>query len=236
MGKAAMKDWLRIIPLFAELPDEELEMLASTSRSLSAKKNARLFDEGAPADCCYVLTLGNAKVVLSGSAGTEIVLGTVSPKSLVGEVALLDRASRSASLIATTPCHLIRIPIASFERLRSNAGFERKVVAHVVALLRAANDQVRGIAESSTMARVGWCLGRIARQEGRRDAGGVLIPRRKHQELAEMIGCSRETVSRKLETLRRRKCVSWDKTTMRLDIEALERCVRAEISAPERWA
>jgi CRP-like cAMP-binding protein len=86
------------------------------------------------------------------------------------------------------------------------------------------------------MARVAWCLGRIARQEGQRDGSGVVIPRKKHQELAEMIGCTRETVSRKLETLKRKKCVSWDKTTMRLDIEALQRCVRDEVDAPGRWA
>ena len=99
-----------------------------------------------------------------------------------------------------------------------------------MSMLREANDQVRGISAASTIARVAWCLGRIARQEGQRDGATVVIPRKKHQELAEMIGCSRETVSRKLDTLKRKKCISWDKDTMRLDIELLQRYLRAELA------
>jgi hypothetical protein len=47
-----------------------------------------------------------------------------------------------------------------------------------------------------------------------------------------MIGCSRETVSRKLEALKRKKCLSWNKETMRLDIEGLQRYVRVELRGP----
>ena len=236
MSRAAIKDWLREVPLFSDLPDEDLDMLASTSRSLSARKKARVFEEGSPADCCLLMTSGSAHVVLGGSGDTEIILGTVKPKSLVGEIALFDRSTRSASLVASTDCHFIRIPIASFEKLRSNPQFEDKVVAHVISTLRGANDQVRGIAAASTIARVAWSLGRIARQEGVRDGSRIVIPRKKHQELADMVGCSRETVSRTLETLRRKNYVSWDKTTMRLDIDGLQRYLRGELGAPGRWA
>jgi CRP-like cAMP-binding protein len=79
------------------------------------------------------------------------------------------------------------------------------------------------------MARVAWCLARLARQEGKRDGTAVVIPRRKHQELADMVGCTRETVSRKLETLKRKRCVLWDKQVMRLDLEGLQRFVRSEV-------
>lgn len=234
MSRAAIKDWLRAVPLFAALTDEELEMLASTARSLSARKNARVFEEGSPADCCFLVTSGSAHVLLGGGGDTEIILGTVKPKSLVGEIALCDRSTRSASLVATTDCRFIRIPIASFEKLRQNPRFEDKVVAHVISTLRGANDQVRGMSAVSTIARVAWCLGRIARQEGERDGTGIVIPRKKHQELAEMVGCSRETVSRKLEILKRKKYVSWDKHTMRLDIDGLQRYLRGELGVPGR--
>jgi CRP-like cAMP-binding protein len=76
----------------------------------------------------------------------------------------------------------------------------------------------------------------VARDEGERDGTSIVIPRKKHQELAEMIGCSRETVSRKLDTLKRKKCVSWDKRTMRLDLEGLQRYLRGELGVPGRWA
>jgi hypothetical protein len=51
-----------------------------------------------------------------------------------------------------------------------------------------------------------------------------------------MIGCSRETVSRKLEVLRRKKYVAWDKNTMTLDVEGLQRYLRGELGVPGRWA
>jgi len=75
---------------------------------------------------------------------------------------------------------------------------------------------------------VAWCLCRIARQEGTADGTMSIIPRKTHQELAEMIGCARETVSRKLDAFKRKKCVSWDKRTMRVDIEKLQRYLRSE--------
>jgi CRP-like cAMP-binding protein len=82
---------------------------------------------------------------------------------------------------------------------------------------------------------VAWCLSRIARQEGTADGTTSVIPRKTHQELAEMIGCARETVSRKLDTLKRKKCISWDKRTMRVDLEKLQRYLRSEHGTPGGW-
>jgi CRP/FNR family transcriptional regulator, cyclic AMP receptor protein len=235
MTRAAMKDWLKVVSLFAELSGDELEMLSSTARSMTAKKHARIFEEGTPGDCCFVLTSGRARVVIGGPGDSEITLATLRPKDLVGEIALLNRSTRLASLVAVDDCHFIRIPADSFERLRKNSSFENKVVAHISTTLRRANDQVRGMASDSTIARVAWCLDRIARQEGTADGTFAVITRRTHQELAEMIGCARETVSRKLEALKRKKCLSWDKDTMRIDLEKLQRYVPQERGAPGHW-
>jgi CRP-like cAMP-binding protein len=149
-------------------------------------------------------------------------------------MALLDGSTRSATLVAARDCHFIRIPGTSLDELRKNPRFEKKIVAHIISTLRQANDQVRGISTVSTMARVAWCLARIARQEGTREGTAIVIPRKTHHELAEMVGCSRETVSRKLELLKRKKCVTWDKVTMRIDLEGLQRHARTELDADSR--
>jgi CRP-like cAMP-binding protein len=231
MSRSAIKAWLQTVPLFSELSAAEIDRLSASTRSVSARKHARLFEEGSSADCCFVMTSGEARVVLSAGGDAEIVLGTVKPRGIVGEIALLDGSTRSAAVVATRDSHFLRIPAAALDELRLNPRFERKIVAHVIATLREANDQVRGISTISTMARVAWCLARLARQEGRRDGAAVVIPRKKHQELAEMVGCSRETVSRKLETLKRKRCVTWDKEVMRLDLDGLQRFVRSEVWA-----
>jgi CRP-like cAMP-binding protein len=223
MSKDAINRSLAVLAPFSELSETELDTLAAGARSVTVRKNARVFEEGAPADCCLVLTSGRAKVVLSGDNGADILLRIIRAVSLVGEVALLDRSTRSASLVAMEPCHFIRIPAPVFERLRRNIGFESLMVARVASMLRDASDQVRGVSTFPAMSRVAWCLGRIARQEGHVNGSIVVIPRFAHQELAEMTGCSRETVSRALNTLKRRKCISWDDHNMRLDMSVMQK-------------
>ena len=232
MTTAAKKEWLKSVPLFSTLSDEELASLAAAAGSTTAAKHGRVFEEGSPGDCCYVLTAGEARVVLSGGGDSEVLVATIRPRMLVGELALLDGAPRSAALVASQACRFIRIPAAAFERLRSNAAFEQRLVRHVATTLRNSNDQIRGVSNASSVARVAWYLGRVARQEGTLDKGGILIPQRAHHEIAEMVGCSRETVTRALATLKRKRCVSWSGKTMRLEIDALQRYIRSELEVP----
>ena len=232
MTAAAKKEWLKSVPLFSTLSDEELASLAAASGSTAVAKHGRVFEEGAPGDCCYVLTAGEARVVLSGGGDAEVLVATIRPRMLVGELALLDGAPRSAALVASQACRFIRIPAAAFERLRTNGAFEQRLVRHVAATLRSSNDQIRGVSNASSIARVAWYLGRVARQEGTLDKGGILIPQRAHHEIAEMVGCSRETVTRALATLKRKRCVSWSGKTMRLEVETLQRYVRTDLQIP----
>ena len=229
MTRPAMREWLGTVPLFAALSSDELDALVAASRSVTARKGACLFEEGTTADCCYVLVSGKAKLVLSGHRGTEIILGALHPKGLVGEIALLDHSTRSADLIASDSSVLIRIAAPAFEALRRNPQFETRLVAHVTSLLRSANDQIRGIAASPALARVAWCLARLARREGVKENGRILIPKHPHQELGEIAGCSRETVTRALDKLKSRRCLSWDRETYAIDIEALQRVLHQDL-------
>jgi CRP/FNR family cyclic AMP-dependent transcriptional regulator len=221
---------LKTVPLFHGLPADHLEALASNARLTNFKKGARIFEEGAAADCCYVLTSGKARVVLSGSSGTEILLQIVAPPALVGEIALLDNSTRSASLIASEPCHLLRIPAAALLSLRKDPDFEDRLVRGLIRILRASEDRVRVITTFPAVKRVAWCLGRVARAGGRREGGAIVVAKPAHHDLAEMAGCTRETVSRALQVLRRRKYVSWDDEIMQIDVEAMQRYLTTELS------
>ena len=234
MGKDVMKRCLGAVPLFADVPEAELDALVAATRSVWVKKGARIFEEGAVADCCYVLTTGRARVALAGNSGTEILLHIVTPMGLVGEIALLDRSTRSASLVAVEPCHLIRIPATALDMLRRNPAFEQRLMARVVLTLRESDARMRVVSSFPSVSRVAWCLGRIARYSGRREGGAIVIPTPAQNDLAEMAGCTRETVSRALQALKRRKCVIWDRETMRLDVEALQRYL-VELTAPNRF-
>jgi CRP/FNR family cyclic AMP-dependent transcriptional regulator len=234
MTTAAKKEWLKSVSLFSALSDADLDALAASAVSLTVQKHARVFEEGAPGDCCYVLTDGEARVVLNSDQDGEMLVATVRPRMIVGELALLDGSPRSAAVVASQACRFIRIPAAAFDQLRRNAAFEQRLVKHVASRLRETNDQIRGVASGSSIARVAWCLSRVARQEGTLQGGGILIPKKAHQELAEMAGCSRETVTRALSALKRKRCVSWSGKTMRLEIEPLQRYVHTRLQVPGR--
>jgi CRP-like cAMP-binding protein len=119
---------LRQVHLFSELSEGELGQIAGAAATLRRTKNQIIFDEGDSADCLLVLTKGRAKVVLVGDGAEEIILNLIEPFRVVGEIALLDRSTRSARLVAVEDCQFIKLPVTSFDALRtSNAVFAGKI-------------------------------------------------------------------------------------------------------------
>jgi CRP/FNR family transcriptional regulator, cyclic AMP receptor protein len=200
---------LRQVPLFSELSDAELGEIAETAVTLRRAKNQIIFDEGDSADFLLVLTKGRAKVVLVGDGAEEIILNLIEPFRVVGEIALLDRSTRSARLVALEDCQFIKLPGTSFEALRnSNRAFAAKVIANVTATLRESNDQLRVICTYRSLGKVAWCLDRLVRRNKVNAGSATLDPCPKHHDLAQMTGCSRETVSRALKTLKQKNCIT----------------------------
>jgi CRP/FNR family cyclic AMP-dependent transcriptional regulator len=233
MSKEVIAGCLKTVPLFSGLSSGDLSALAASARPVAFRKGARIFEEGSAADSCFVLTSGKARVVLAGNSGTEVLLQILTPPALVGEIALLDRTTRSASLVASEPCHFIKIPGPSLQALRKDPAFEDRLIRGLIQTLRASDDRVRVISTFPSIKRVAWCLGRIARSSGRRDGTGIVIEKTPHGELAEMAGCTRETVSRTLQILRRKKFVTWDDSHIWIDIEAMQRYLTTELTTPD---
>jgi CRP/FNR family transcriptional regulator, cyclic AMP receptor protein len=199
---------LRQVHLFSELSEAELKQIAETAVTLRRARNQIIFDEGDSADFLLVLTKGRAKVVLVGDGAEEIILNLIEPFRVVGEIALLDRSTRSARLVALEDCQFIKLPVTSFDTLRnSNRAFAAKIIANVTATLRESNDQLRVICTYRSLGRVAWCLDRLVRRKKINGGSAMLNPCPKHHELAQMTGCSRETVSRALKTLKQKNCI-----------------------------
>jgi len=201
---------LRQVHLFSELSEAELKQIAETAVTLRRARNQIIFDEGDSADFLLVLMKGRAKVVLVGDGAEEIILNFVEPFRIVGEIALLDRSTRSARLVALEDCQFVKVPVTSFDALRtSNQTFAAKVIANVTSTLRESNDQLRVICTYGSLGRVAWCLDRLARQREKiNGSSATLDPCPKHHELAQMVGCSRETVSRVIKMLKQKNCIT----------------------------
>jgi len=201
---------LRQVELFSGLSDAERRQIAETAVTLRRAKNQIIFDEGDSADFLLVLTKGRAKVVLVGDGAEEIILNLIEPFRIVGEIALLDRSTRSARLVAIDDCQFIKLPVAAFDALRtSNPAFATRIIMNVTSTLRESNDQLRVICTYRSVGKVAWCLDRLVRRSARIDGSSVMLdPCPKHHELAQMTGCSRETVSRALKTLKQKNCIT----------------------------
>src|SRR5215510_7995650 len=201
---------LRQVQLFSELSDADLRQITETAVMLRRSKHQIIFDEGDSADFLLVLTKGRAKVVLVGDGAEEIILNLIEPFRVLGEIALLDRSTRSARLVALEDCQFIKLPVTSFDTLRTtNQAFATKVIMNVTSTLRESNDQLRVICTFRSLGKVAWCLDRLVRQRAQiNGSSATLDPCPKHHELAQMTGCSRETVSRALKMLKQKNCIT----------------------------
>ena len=147
---------LRSLPYFADLDDDLLDGVCESSEEIEIAAGTRIIEEGSHSEEMYVVVSGQLEVAKKGSK-RNIVLATLGPGEVVGEIALLDGAPRTASVLATTPARLIRIPASAFEELISDSRVVRRMFRTVTARLRSSEENLR---HEERMA----ALGRMAAQ------------------------------------------------------------------------
>jgi CRP/FNR family transcriptional regulator, cyclic AMP receptor protein len=201
MYKQAIKN----VPLFSELTDQELNLLAASgSRQKFPDKNV-IFQEGDSGEVLFIILSGKVKVLLTGKNGQEFILSHLGPGNFFGEMAILESAPRSASVITVEPseCFLLGRKELT-ELLKHHPDIAMKILKNLSQRLRKVSEQVRSLVMFDMYGRVGRCLLDLAEfQDGVETHGQLLISNRpSFQELANMVGCSRETLSRTLKSLK----------------------------------
>jgi CRP/FNR family cyclic AMP-dependent transcriptional regulator len=148
-----------------------------------------------------------------------------------GELALLDGAPRSATVVTLAKCEFLRIPRQPFlELLAAHPAVLFKVVTHLTRCIRDATDQIRSLSMFDSYEKTLRCLLKLATQEHADDRKRLVVrPRPHHQELAHMIGCSRETVSRALTVLQDAGYVSPDEDGFVIEERALKRYLKPNL-------
>jgi CRP-like cAMP-binding protein len=194
---------LRSVPLLSGLSEAELELVASSSRRLQYPKKSIVFYEGDPGDFLLLILKGRVKVMLLGGGGQETIVAVLERPGFLGEIALLDDAPRSATVMTLEDTEFLQITRGQFLALiKDHPAIAMKVMGHLAGALREANEQIRTLSMFDAYGRVVRCLLGIARQHGESDGTRIVVrPKPSLQELSRMIGCSRETVSRAMKTL-----------------------------------
>lgn len=190
---------LKNIPSFSHLSEQALEALASCAKIKAFPKHAIIIHEGDETSPLHILLAGKARVFLSDEDGKEVTLGIQEPGTFFGELALLDDQPRSASVITLekTTCGII-----------SKNEFKAWLADHpdaALSLLQNLVEKIRHLTESVKRLALSDVYGRLIKvlQDMAIEKDGLyLIPERPtQQDLASMIGASREMVSKIIKEL-----------------------------------
>jgi CRP/FNR family cyclic AMP-dependent transcriptional regulator len=203
------RELLRTVPLFSELSEEAISSLSHLATRRRYPKDTVVFFENEEGDTLFMILEGRIKVTILGDDGREIILTMLSPGDLFGEMALLDNEPRSATAIAVEESELLSLHRTDFYAvIAENPGISTALIKVLSARLRRANHQISTLALLDVYGRVARVILDMAREEGRRlKDGRIAFRRATHQEIANRIGTTRETVTRMLKDLERQDLV-----------------------------
>lgn len=207
---ASYNDLLRSVSFFEGLHEDALSSLSKCLKPLDFVKDALIVSQDDAGDAMFIIESGRVKVVLYGETGREMILSLFKAGDVVGEMSLLDGQPRSANVIACEESRLLSLSRQDFvSAMGSEPGIAINVLSEMSRRLRRADDVIGNLALLDVYGRVARVLIDLAEREGEESDEGILIRERPtQQDLASMIGTSRETVSRVLSEFQRRGFLS----------------------------
>lgn len=189
---------LQRVPLFSQLSAVELQRVVDVARERAYPRNSVILFEDDPGDALYVVATGQVKVVLIGEDGREVILSVMGPGEFFGEMSLLDDEPRSAHVIAMEDSSLAVLRREDFEGLlTATPQIALALLRELSRRLRRADEKVGSLVLLDVQGRVARLLLDMAGEEG----GDRITRRLTHHTIAQMIGSSRETVSRTMRDL-----------------------------------
>ena len=195
-----MNTALSSIPLFSNMSSEHLEILSAQACHLSYAKNCVVIAEGECSDSLYIVRQGRIRIYISDSSGREMLLNKLGAGDYFGELSLIDHEPRSASARTLCDCEVSVITSEDFMRcLNSNPEMAVSLVQVLAKRLRKSTESQRQLALMDVYGRLKATLLALSIK-----ANGIckVEPKPTQQELANMIGASREMVSRIFKNLK----------------------------------
>jgi CRP/FNR family cyclic AMP-dependent transcriptional regulator len=221
---AQTADFLASVPLFRGLDRDELAKFGELVRERSYPKGSVILFQDDPGDSLFILRTGRVKVVLIGEDGREVILGVLEPGAHFGELALIDDQPRSAHVIAMEDAGLLILRREDFRRrVDANPSVAWALLQELSRRLRRADEKIGGLVLLDVPGRIARLLLDLAQ-----DGGGAIEKVLTHQTIAQMIGASRETVSRAMKEFQEGGLIRVDRRRIAVaNREALEK--RAQV-------
>lgn len=195
MSMLSNLDLIRRVSLFSTLSPAQAEALAEAVSKKRFKRGEVLVEQGKKCNALYIILAGRTRVLMTDNKGREVILATLSSGDYVGEMSLIDHEPHSATVVADQQVDVLVLGRDSFMRcLNENMEMAHAVMRGLVQRLRKASQNI------SSLALVG-VYGRVAKvllDSAVADESDALVIREKvsRQDIAKMVGASREMVSR----------------------------------------
>lgn len=211
-------DFLKQVPIFSDLDEESLKIVAQSGVLQSYKKDSMILSEEDAGNALFVIAQGKVKVVRSDSEDKEVILAILNTSDFFGEMALLDGLNRSANVIAMEDSKLFIIQRGEFlNLLRKYPDVSIALLQELSTRLRASSMKIKALSLKDAEGKVATVLLQLADDIGKIRQGVVEIEKLPFQhELANMAGTSRETISRTLHSFAKKGLVELDGSKLRI--------------------
>jgi CRP-like cAMP-binding protein len=185
------------VPLFSDLPPDELEALSTRLRRLEHAKGDVIFRQGDPGSSLYIIQSGAVNITLSSRAGQQMILARLGAGEFFGEMALLDGEPRSANAVATDGSEFLLLDRDDFlTYLEARPKLAVRLLIVLARRLRNDAEIVQDAAFLDVPARLARIILQLAETTGQPGEDGTVIGPVAQTELAAMVGARRETVNK----------------------------------------
>lgn len=205
-------DHLRNVPIFTDLSDSDLTKISTKMVSREYEKGQIILLEESMGETFFIITRGTVKVTRLSDDGREVILAMLGESDFFGEMSLLDGEGRSANIVANENAEVMTLSRRDFlECLESYPKIAIALLEELAVRLRKSDQQIESLSLSDSEQRIGITLIRLAEEQGTIKRGNVIVHNLPfQQDIANMAGTSRETVSRTLKLLEDKKLVKRD--------------------------
>jgi CRP/FNR family transcriptional regulator, cyclic AMP receptor protein len=202
MAMLSNLDLIRRVPLFSMLTTDQAQVIADGVIKRRFRRGEIIVEQGRKSDALFILLSGRARVITSDSRGREVILAVLEPGDYLGEMSLIDNEPHSATVRAEVQTDVLVLGRSEFAAcLPENSSLSYAILRGLVSRLRNADRQIESLALLDVYGRVARALLDMAQDEG-----GERVIRQKvsRQDLAKVVGASREMVSRVMKDLEER--------------------------------
>jgi CRP/FNR family transcriptional regulator, cyclic AMP receptor protein len=211
-------EFLSYVPIFSELPEATLLKIEKIGTRKVYNKNDVILMEEEAGTALFVIIKGKVKVARSSGDGREVILTILTDSDFFGEMAILDGLTRSATVVAIEETELFLIQRNDFlNLLREYPEISISLLQEMTKRIRAADMKIKALSLKDAEGKVATVILQLADEVGKIKQGKVEIDKLPlQQDLANMAGTSRETISRTLHSFTKKKLIEMDGAKLKI--------------------